>query len=354
MNINTANSEIERFKNYLRKIGSGENTGQSISRKEAADAMYLMLTEKATPAQIGAFMIAHRIRRPEPAELAGMLDTYLALGPRIQSEKAQKRPICFCMPFDGRIKTSPIYPITTLILISEGQPVILQGGKRMPVKYGVTTQELFNELGLSLIDLNIQAVQEGYNKNGFAFIYQTDHFKIADQLIKYRDEIGKRPTLASMELLWTAHQGDHLLISGFVHPPTEERASQTLKLLNEENFIFIKGLEGGIDLPITRTCITSEIKGCLFNRHKLRPKAYNCHGKDLEWNNLIDWKENVLKALQYEGPLIKPIIWNAGVYLWFAGITPTIESGIEKANNNLKSGATKATLMKLIQWRQTK
>ena len=65
----------ERFKSHLRKVGSGEHTSKGMSRAEAADALDLILTEQATPAQIGAFLIAHRIRRPEPQELTGMLDT---------------------------------------------------------------------------------------------------------------------------------------------------------------------------------------------------------------------------------------------------------------------------------------
>ena len=69
----------DRFKQHLRKVGSGEHTSKGMSREEAADAMELMLQGEATPAQIGAFLIAHRIRRPEPQELTGMLDTYRCL-----------------------------------------------------------------------------------------------------------------------------------------------------------------------------------------------------------------------------------------------------------------------------------
>jgi anthranilate phosphoribosyltransferase len=41
----------------------------------------MMLLQEATPAQIGAFMIAHRIKRPTSQELAGMLDAYEQIGP---------------------------------------------------------------------------------------------------------------------------------------------------------------------------------------------------------------------------------------------------------------------------------
>ena len=127
MNTYTQVTNTELFKKYLRKVGSGKKTSQSMSRKESADALKLILSSQASPAQIGAFMIAHRIRRPEPQELAGMLDTYLELGPNLHALPEQRRPICFGMPFDGRIRTAPIYPLTTLILLSAGQPVVLQG-----------------------------------------------------------------------------------------------------------------------------------------------------------------------------------------------------------------------------------
>ena len=63
------------FKQLLRKIGSGEHTSKGLTRNEADEAMELMLTGGASDVQIGAFLIAHRIRRPEPQELTGMLDT---------------------------------------------------------------------------------------------------------------------------------------------------------------------------------------------------------------------------------------------------------------------------------------
>jgi anthranilate phosphoribosyltransferase len=99
-------------------VGSGEHTSKGLSREEAAEALDLMLHQEATPAQIGAFLIAHRIRRPEPQELTGMLDTYRQLGPKLHSKTDQTAPVCFCMPFDGRSRTAPVYPLTTLVLLA--------------------------------------------------------------------------------------------------------------------------------------------------------------------------------------------------------------------------------------------
>ena len=55
-------NNYEEFKSYLKKIGSGEFTGKNLTREETKSALKLMLKEEASAAQIGGFMIAHRIR----------------------------------------------------------------------------------------------------------------------------------------------------------------------------------------------------------------------------------------------------------------------------------------------------
>jgi anthranilate phosphoribosyltransferase len=72
------------FRELLKKVGSGVHTGKDLTRSEAAAATRMMLLQEATPAQIGAFMIAHRIKRPTSEEVAGMLDAYDELGPKLQ------------------------------------------------------------------------------------------------------------------------------------------------------------------------------------------------------------------------------------------------------------------------------
>ena len=345
-------NNCDDFKFYLKKIGSGQSTGKSLTREESAQAMKLILKEQATPAQIGGFMIAHRIRRPIPEELAGMIDTYLELGPTIRSPNNQRQPIFLGMPFDGRKKTSPIYPLTTLLLLTQKQPVVLHGGSRMPVKYGITTNELFQALGMNLSGLSIEQLQDFFNHNALALMYQPDHFTLADNLIPYRDEIGKRPPIASMELIWTCHQGKHLHISGYVHTPTEERHWKTLELIGEKNIVTIKGLEGGIDLSISRSSIIGQYKNQKGTRQVIHPKNYDCSGKDIEWSDTEDWKKLALQALNGEGPLARALKWNAGVYFFYAGISSDIKEGIIKAEEILNTALATKYLEKLIRWRK--
>jgi anthranilate phosphoribosyltransferase len=243
-----------------------------------------------------------------------MLDTYRRLGPKLHSKIGSIAPVCFCMPFDGRKRTAPIYPLTTLVLLASSQPVVLQGGDRMPVKYGVTAIDLFRELGVELSGLSLSAVQEGLDSNGFALVHQPDHFAIAESLISYREELGKRPPVASLELLWTPHQGEHLLISGFVHPPTESRAWEALRLAEEAKVVTVKGLEGGTDLPIGRACITARVDHGQQQRLILHPRDHSCHEPDPEWTDPLAEAQasrlvlNVRKRCSKTAQLARPCI----------------------------------------------
>ena len=342
------------FKQLLRKIGSGEHTSKGLTRSEADEAMELMLTGGASDVQIGAFLIAHRIRRPEPQELTGMLDTYKRLGPCLFSEPDQRRPICFGMPFDGRSRTAPIYPLTTLLLVGSGQPVVLQGGRRMPVKFGITTAELFASIGLDLNGLSINDVQTGFNRHGLALIYQPEHFPLGEALLPARDDLGKRPPLASAELLWTAHQGHHLLVSGFVHPPTESRAWRALELAGEKEVITVKGLEGGTDLPVSRAGITARIHNSGEpERHIVHPRDHGCFGEDPRWESEQVWATHAKEALLGRGPMADSLRWNTGCYLWLSGLSKSLEDGVEEAQTMQANGVGTAALEQLIEWRAT-
>jgi anthranilate phosphoribosyltransferase len=325
----------ETFKTYLRKVGSGEHTSKGLSREEARHALELILDEEATPAQIGAFLIAHRIRRPEPQELTGMLDVYRQRGPKLSTTT---KAISFGMPFDGRSRTAPIYPLTALVLAAAGLPVVLQGAGRMPVKYGVSSAELFSALGVSWTYRSLEALQQCLDATNLALVHQPDHFPAAESLIPYREDLGKRPPVASLELLWTAHQGEHLLVSGFVHPPTEARAWDALTLAEELNVLTVKGLEGSTDLPISRACVTAHCRGEDRQRLILHPRDHGCFGCDQLWEGLNVWSEQALAALGGQGELATALRWNAGVYLWKAGVDSSLDEGLEHGRELLTSG----------------
>ncbi len=340
------------FREFVKKIGSGPHTGDNLTRSEAAEATKMILLKEATPAQIGAFMIAHRIKRPTGEELAGMLDTYETLGPKLQPCSNHGSPVVvFGVPYDGRDRIFPISHITALILTSMGQSVIMHGGDIMPTKYGVSLVKIWQDLGVNFTHLSLEKIQKFFEKTGLGFIYLPQHFPQAADIVQYREEIGKRPPFATMELIWQPFNGDAHIMAGFVHPPTENMFKDAFQLRGySKYFTTIKGLEGSIDLPRDRTAIIGLFaQDGNFERLLLSHNDYHISSK----NPPLDNQENIATQIKSildgeESELFTSAIWNGGFYLWRCGLCEDIKSGILLAQSLLKSGKVKQKLAELI------
>ncbi|MEM9450621.1 MAG: anthranilate phosphoribosyltransferase family protein [Cyanobacteria bacterium P01_E01_bin.6] len=367
-----------RFRDLLRKVGSGHHTSEHLTREESAEAARMMLTQEATPAQIGAFMISHRIKRPTGEELAGMLDAYQELGPALTPITADYPTLVMNSPYDGRSRTSPLSPITALILATKQCPVILHGGERMPTKYGLPLIDIWKAMGVDWAQASLEDVQHVFEKTLLGFVYLPRHFPLAQGLVPYRDQLGKRPPQATLELMWCPYQGEALMICGFVHPPTEKMIRTAVSLHRPQPFLAVKGLEGSCDLPRDRTCIIGlgtqatsrqaldrpqsatsqseqtrsqqpESGNSLDDHHLfLHPRDYGFGGKDVPFDSDAQVFRDIHAVLQGEASdLMTSAIWNGGFYLWQSGVCSTLETGLSEAENVLVSGAGLKTLQSL-------
>ena len=345
----------DEFRALLRKVGSGPHTSENLSRSEAKAATQMMLQQIATPAQIGAFMIAHRIKRPTGEELAGMLDAYDELGPKLLPIAAPYPVTILGLPYDGRSRTAPISPLTALVLATVGVPVIMHGGDRMPTKDGIPLIDIWQGLAVDWAPLTLPQVQTVLKATGIGFVYLPQHFPLAHGLVTYRDQIGKRPPFATLELMWSPYAGEHQVVAGFVHPPTENMMREAFALRGMSNFTTIKGLEGSCDLPRDRTVIiglntptADGVEG--FDRLTLPPRDYGFAGKEVplpETPDLLIAMQSVLAGKPSE--FLQSTLWNSGFYLWRCGVCPDIPAGIAKAEGLISQGEVAKKLAQLVE-----
>lgn len=343
----------DQFRDLLKKVGSGTHTSKNLTRQEAAIALDMMLSGTATPAQIGAFLIAHRIKRPTGEELAGMLDTYRKWGQALHAASPGPSPatILGC-PYDGRSRTAPVTPITALILATSGIPTIRHGGEVMPTKYGIPEVKMWQGLGVDWTGLTIEQTQQVFESTKLAFVYLPEHFPEAAGLIPYRDQLGKRPPISTLELIGLPYTGERHIVSGFVHPPTEVMIREALELSGDHCFTLVKGLEGSCDLARDRTAIIS-VSGSLsgpnteanWERLHLVPRDYDLAGKNVPLESesqLVELLRSVLQGQPSE--LMKSALWNGGFYLWRCGICETVEAAIAQTERLLTTGQAKDKL----------
>lgn len=327
------------FRDLLKKVGSGQHTSEVLARDEAAEAARLMLTQAATPAQIGAFMIAHRIKRPQPIELAGFLDAYAQLGPQLREIAAQYPALVFGLPYDGRSRTAPAQPLVALMLSAMGCPVVLHGGDRMPTKYGIPLIEIWQAIGIDWTGLPLEAIQGILEQTHLGYLHLPDHFPGAQTLVPYREQIGKRPPQATLELMWCPYAGACQVIVGYVHPPTEGLAQGTLTAIGVPNFTTVKGLEGSPDLPRARAAIIGIHTPEGEERLVLHARDYGLgEPSETPLESESAYLQNLQATLHGETtPLISIALWNGGFYLWRSGICDSLAQGIDQAKALLNS-----------------
>lgn len=341
----------DEFRELLKRVGSGTHTSRNLTRNEAKQATTMMLQQQATPTQIGAFMIAHRIKRPTPEELAGILDAFDQLGDQINiCPQHIHQPVVLGNPYDGRSRTVPVTVITALILASVDIPIIMHGGEMMPTKYGIPLIEIWRKLEVDFSKFDLAQAQNVYDQTQIGFIYLPQHFPSAHNFVTYREQIGKRPPFATAELAWCPVVPNCSLVAGFVHPPTEERFRATFKLRHTEDFTLVKGLEGSCDLSRNRTgiiAIGNSSQG--FERILLDPADYHLNGSDivLESNEqVIDLIQAVINGIPNK--LFSAAVLNGGFYLWRFKRASSLESAFELATTMLTEGKV-ATKLKQLQ-----
>jgi len=327
------------FRNLLKKVGSGQHTSEPLTRREAAEAAQLMLSGAATPAQIGAFMIAHRIKRPKTEELAGFLDAYAQLGPILHAVPADYPALVFGLPYDGRSRTAPAQPLVALMLAASGCPVVLHGGDRMPTKYGMPLVDIWRAIGVDWTGLPLAAIQGILETTKLGYLHLPDHFPGAQSLVPYREQIGKRPPQATLELMWCPYAGDCQVIVGYVHPPTEGLAQGTLSAIGVPHFTTVKGLEGSSDLPRARAAIVGIHTPSGEERLVLHARDYGLG--DISETPLeaeATYLADLQATLAGQSTRLLPIlVWNGGFYLWRSGVVSSLADGLDAARHLLSS-----------------
>jgi anthranilate phosphoribosyltransferase len=338
------------FRELLKRVGSGTHTSKNLTRVEAARATEMMLLQLATPAQIGAFMIAHRIKRPTPEELAGILDAFDHLGNKLNiCPTHQYLPVVLGNPYDGRSRTIPVTIITALILAAADLPVVLHGGDCMPTKYGIPLIEIWQQLGVDFSPLDLAQAQNVYNQTNLGMVYLPRHFPAAHKFVTFRQEVGKRPPFATAELVWNPIAGEVHLVAGFVHPPTEERFRAAFKIRGTKTYTLVKGLEGSSDLARSRTGIIAlGHPEQDFTRLLLDPNDYGFNGSDLLFTSTPEAIALIQAVIQgHQNQLFPAAVFNGGFYLWRFQIADTLEAGFALAQEMLTTGKVADKLSEL-------
>ena len=137
---------------YLKEIGRGKEGARALSAAQAEDLLRQVFAGDVSDVQLGAFVIAMRIKGESPAELAGFLAAAQAqMAPAIAAAvRRSRRPVVWLPSYNGARKLPNLTPLLAGLLAQQGLAVIVHGPALDPVR--VTSHAVFAALGGSVID----------------------------------------------------------------------------------------------------------------------------------------------------------------------------------------------------------
>jgi len=141
-------TDIERFAAapFIKEIGRGVKGARSMSRDDARRLYAAMLDGRVSDLELGAILLAMRIKGEAVDELAGFMDAAEASFAPLPSPPGEFAPVSI-PTYNGARKLANLTPLLALLLAREGVPVLVHGVRGDPGR--VTTAEILAELGLA-------------------------------------------------------------------------------------------------------------------------------------------------------------------------------------------------------------
>jgi anthranilate phosphoribosyltransferase len=342
---------FERMRFFLREIGQGPRAGRDLTREEAREAMSLILSQQATPAQAGGFLLVQRYKGESPDELIGFAEAIRASARTIAPNVEALLDIG--SPYDGRKKSIVVSPASALVVAVAGVSVVMHGEKRIGPKFGVPIGDVLEALGID-IDAEPEEVERSIQETGVGFMRQSRFVPQVFALRELRKEIALRSCLSTVEKIYNLAGASYCLI-GLTHLPYVEKMLSAASEMGFRRVMIVQGIEGNEDAPTSRPCRAfvwemANANGKTGEKRELRIDAaeYGLQPATAEEMAGGDATENARIAeavLSGEtGGHRDLVLLNAGVRIWLAESAASIAEGIEAAREAIDSGAARIKL----------
>ncbi|MDQ0901537.1 MULTISPECIES: anthranilate phosphoribosyltransferase [unclassified Paenibacillus] len=329
----------------LKEVGRGKRGARDLTYEEASQAAELILTGAATQAQMGAFLVAERIKMESPEELKAFID---ALRQRIQTYPIPGSMDC-AGPYDGRSRTFIATLPTAFVLAACGLPTTLHGSPSMPPKWGITLSDVLAALEVPALDASREALISAAARTGFLFAPTENWCAPLGELRELRKELGLRTVFNTAEKLLRFTEAPFMAV-GVFHGTVFEKITNLLIELGVSHGIVVQGMEGSEDLSVdkrTRTYLIQEGASELFI---VDPEIYELMVEvpEIEWTAQLQG-ETALSVLRGEAelPYLNMVLLNSAVRLWVSKKAGSIEEGIYLARHAIEQGAA---LQKFTEW----
>jgi anthranilate phosphoribosyltransferase len=321
-------------------------TGASLTRDEAQDAFDDLLSGEVTPAQGGAFLMALRVRGEALEEIVGAVS---AMRGRMLRVNAPPEAIDIVGTGGDHSGSYNISTLAAIIVASCGVPVAKHGNRAASSKSG--TADVLAALGVKL-GLDAAGLERCLKEVGLCFMFAQTHHAAMRHVAPVRVELGTRTIFNLLGPLSNPAGASNQLLGVFSEAWLEP-LTQVLKELGSRKVWTVHGSDGLDEMTTTGPTLVAALENGAIRRFTVTPDEVGLPTAKLEDLKGGDPEHNAaqLRAV-LDGariPYRDVALLNAAASLVIADEAANLRDGLDRATRALDSGASKATLERLVQ-----
>jgi len=322
--------------------------GKDLDEDEMTYFMSAIMEGKATPAQIGAFLVALRMK--------GETITEITSAAKVIRDKAYKIEVKRDKPLvdtcgtggDGK-NTFNVSTVTAFVVAGAGLKVAKHGNRSVSSHCG--SADVIEALGINL-ELDIEKVARCIDEIGIGFLFAPKFHPAMKYALSPRRELGLRTIFNILGPLTNPAKTTHQVI-GVYDKKWLFPLAHVSKNLGLKGAMIVHG-EGGYDeITITGKTYIAELKEGEIFEYEINPKSFGLNiaseeeikGKDREYNAQL-LKDILLD--KEKGAKYDMVLLNAAAVFKITNLVKNWEDGIDLAKEVIKSKKAYEKLEKLI------
>jgi anthranilate phosphoribosyltransferase len=325
--------------------------GNSLTFEEASGAMEEIMTGEATPAQIGAFVTALRIKGETADEIAGLASVM----------RAKATPVNITGPAIDIVGTggdgSGSFNISTaaaFVAAGAGLKVAKHGNRAASSACG--SADVLEALGVK-IDLDAEQVAQCIETAGIGFMFAPMFHPAMKHAAVPRREIGIRTVFNILGPLTNPARAEYMLL-GVASRELCQKIAAVLQRLGTKHSLVVHSRDGLDEISVSGATLVCEVSaGKAPSNYEITPQDFGLEEARLAAIRGGTPEENAAvlrRILEGErGPLRNVVIMNAAAGILAADLAADPKSAARLAAEAIDSGQAKEKLDKLVEVSQT-
>ena len=320
-------------------------TGQPLTRAQSETAFDIMMSGDATPAQIGAFLMALRVRGETIDEIAGAVSVMRAKMLRVDAPETAVDVVGTGGDGSGSYNVSTC---SGFVVAGAGVPVAKHGNRALSSRSGAA--DVLKALGVN-IELSPEEISRCIHDAGIGFMFAPAHHSAMRFVGPVRVELGTR-TIFNVIGPLSNPAGVRRQMVGVYALGLIEPLAKVLAALGSERAWVVSGSDGLDEITVTGPTFVADLKDGAVRTFQITPEQVGLsrwEPADLKGGDATVNAEALRAVLDgAPGAYREIVLINSAATLLISGKASTLSEGVALARESIDSGAAKARLSRLV------